>query len=98
MLALVAALFLWRSASSLFPPRRVCGPTSAVAGRDSLEGMTALLHRGVAERRICWTRASPNGASRANGRAGRAGWSKKRSALRRAGSGGGISAPRHRYA
>ena len=49
ILAVVAALFLWRSASSLLPPRRVRAD-DAIAGRDSLAGMTALLHRGVAER------------------------------------------------
>jgi hypothetical protein len=48
VLALIAALFLWRSASSLLPPRRAPAD-EAIAGRDSLAGMTALLHRGVAE-------------------------------------------------
>jgi hypothetical protein len=48
VLALVAGLFLWRSASSLLPSR---APRSeeAVMGRDSLEGMTALLRRGISE-------------------------------------------------
>jgi Domain of unknown function (DUF4350) len=49
ILALVAGLFLWRSASSLLPPRRE-PVDDAIAGRDSLAGMTALLHRGIAER------------------------------------------------
>jgi hypothetical protein len=56
VLALVAGLFLWRSASSLLPSR---APRAgqAVAGRDSLDGMTALLRRGIAEQdlvRVCW--------------------------------------------
>jgi len=49
VLAAVFGLFLWRSASSLLPPR-CAAAADAVTGRDSLEGMTALLHRGVAER------------------------------------------------
>jgi len=55
VLALLAALFLWRSGSSLLPSRAP-RPEQAVAGRDSLEGMTALLRRGIAEKdlmRIC---------------------------------------------
>jgi hypothetical protein len=61
ILAVVALLFLWRSASSLLPPRREL-VDDAIAGRDSLAGMTALLHRGVAERDLVdtcfaeWTR------------------------------------------
>jgi len=56
VLALVVALFLWRSASSLLPSR---APQAehAVSGRDSIEGMTALLRRGIAEQdlvRICY--------------------------------------------
>jgi hypothetical protein len=65
VLALVAALFLWRSASSLLPSR---APRSdqPVTGRDSLEGMTALLRRGIAEKdllRVCykeWEKTSLN--------------------------------------
>jgi Domain of unknown function (DUF4350) len=49
ILALVAGLFLWRSTASLLPPRRAPAD-DAIAGRDSLAGMTALLHRGIAER------------------------------------------------
>ncbi len=66
VLVLVAALFLWRSASSLLPSRAPRAE-QAVAGRDSLEGMTALLRRGIAEKdlvRICveeWKRTSLNG-------------------------------------
>ena len=56
VLALVAGLFLWRSASSLLPSR---APRAgeAVTGRDSLDGMTALLRRGIAEKDlvgVCW--------------------------------------------
>jgi len=66
VLLLVAILFLWRSASSLLPSRAPRAE-QAVAGRDSLEGMTALLRRGIAEKdlvRICveeWKRTSLNG-------------------------------------
>jgi len=48
ILALAAALFLWRSAASFLPPRTIATADS-VAGRDSIEGMAALLHRGVQE-------------------------------------------------
>lgn len=56
VLALVAALFLWRSSSSLLPSR---APDAGqpVMGRDSAEGMTALLRRGIAEKdlvRVCY--------------------------------------------
>ena len=65
VLALVAALFLWRSASSLLPSRAPRAE-QAVTGRDSLDGMTALLRRGIAEKnlvRICmeeWKKTSLN--------------------------------------
>jgi hypothetical protein len=48
VLGLVAALFLWRSASSLLPPREA-RPEEAAAGRESIEGLTSLLRRGIAE-------------------------------------------------
>jgi len=51
VLALVAALFVWRSASSFLPPRE-SSTTAAVAGRDTLDGMTSLLHRGVLEKNL----------------------------------------------
>lgn len=51
VLALVAGLFLWRSASS-FLPQRTAERVGAVAGRDSMEGMTSLLHRGVKEKNL----------------------------------------------
>jgi hypothetical protein len=51
MLALAAALFLWRSGSSFLPARETRGD-AAVAGRDSMEGMTALLVRGVPEKNL----------------------------------------------
>jgi hypothetical protein len=69
ILAVVAALFLWRSASSLLPPRRALAQ-DAVAGRDSLAGMTALLHRGVAERDLLDTCFAE--WSRVEGKSGRA--------------------------
>ena len=64
MLALAAALFLWRSASSFLPPRAAAA-TEAVAGRDSIAGMTALLHRGVKPQNLMetcfaeWSRSAP---------------------------------------
>lgn len=67
VLAVVFALFLWRSASSLLPPRGA-PLVESVAGRDSLAGMTALLNRGVAERDlidVCfaeWSRTDRNPA------------------------------------
>lgn len=70
VLALAAVLFLWRNASSLLPSRAP-GEEQAVAGRDSLEGMTALLRRGIAEKdlvRVCydeWRKTAP-GAPPAN--------------------------------
>jgi hypothetical protein len=65
VLILVAGLFLWRSSSSLLPSRAPRAE-NAVLGRDSLEGMTALLRRGIAEKdlvRICveeWRKTSLN--------------------------------------
>lgn len=65
MLALVAGLFLWRNASSLLPPKAPAAE-AAVTGRDSLEGMTALLRRGISEHdlvRVCceeWKKTSQN--------------------------------------
>ncbi len=65
MLMLVAGLFLWRSASSLLPSRAPQAER-AVLGRDSLEGMTALLRRGIAEQdlvRVCldeWKKTAAN--------------------------------------
>jgi hypothetical protein len=56
VLAVVAGLFLWRSASSLLPSRAP-GSEQAVAGRDSLDGMVALLRRGIPEKdlvRVCY--------------------------------------------
>jgi hypothetical protein len=65
VLALVAGLFLWRNASSLLPSRAP-SVEQPVMGRDSTEGMTALLRRGIAEKdlvRVCveeWKKTSPN--------------------------------------
>jgi len=65
VLALVAGLFLWRNASSLLPSRAPRAE-QPVSGRDSLEGMTALLRRGIAEKdlvRACyeeWKKAPLN--------------------------------------
>ena len=56
ILIVAAALFLWRSASSLLPPRAagsaITPSQDAIAGRDSLEGLAALLHRGVPEKQL----------------------------------------------
>jgi len=64
VLALVAGLFLWRSASS-FLPAREAATADAVTGRDSLEGLAALLRRGVPESDLLeacfseWTKSAP---------------------------------------
>jgi hypothetical protein len=59
ILILVAALFLWRNATSLLPPHdsgdALASAKNAVAGRDSLEGLAALLHRGVPEKQLLET-------------------------------------------
>jgi uncharacterized protein DUF4350 len=70
MLALAAALFLWRSASS-FLPAREAPATSAVRGRDSIEGLSSLLRRGIPERDLLdacfgeWSKSVPHGVSAA---------------------------------
>jgi hypothetical protein len=69
MLALVAGLFLWRSASSFLPPR-TGQRADAVTGRDSLDGMTSLLHRGVGEKAlldVCYAEWSKSAGRRARG-------------------------------
>ena len=64
VLAVAAALFLWRSASSFLPPRET-REVEAVAGRDSMDGMTALLYRGVPEKNLLntcfaeWSKSAP---------------------------------------
>jgi hypothetical protein len=50
VLAIVAALFLWRSASSFLPPLRAPERGQAVSGRDALEGLASLLRRGIPEK------------------------------------------------
>jgi hypothetical protein len=76
VLIVVAVLFLWRAASSLLPPRASPfgssdGPApgrGAIAGRDSLEGLAALLHRGVPEKQlldVCfaeWSKSTSHGS------------------------------------
>jgi len=54
VLAFAALLFLWRSASSFLPPRESI-TAQAVAGRDSLAGLTALLRRSVPESELTAT-------------------------------------------
>ena len=67
VLALAAMLFLWRSASSFLPPRSVC-EAEGVAGRDAIDGMTALLVRGVPEKNLLetcffeWSKSAPRDA------------------------------------
>jgi hypothetical protein len=64
MLIVVALLFLWRSSSSLLPPRAV-GAAQAVVGRDAQEGMVSLLERSLPEKElldVCyaeWSRTAP---------------------------------------
>ena len=63
VLVVVAGLFLWRSASSFLPPREKL-PSGTVAGRDSLDGMSALLRRAVPEKQLLeacvkeWTKSA----------------------------------------
>jgi len=67
LLALAAALFLWRNSSSFLPPCEARA-SDAVTGRDSMEGMTALLHRGVGDKDlldVCfaeWSKSAPRQA------------------------------------
>lgn len=80
ILIVAAALFLWRSASSLLPPREspigsqskssgaLTSGRGAIAGRDSLEGLAALLHRGVPEKQLLdacfaeWSKSTLHGS------------------------------------
>jgi hypothetical protein len=63
VLVLGALLFLWRSSSSLLPPRRT-GTLQALEGRDAQEGMVSLLERSVTEQdllNVCfseWSRTA----------------------------------------
>lgn len=69
VLALAAALFLWRSTSSFLPPRE-SEAAQAVTGRDAIEGMTALLIRGVPQKDLLnacfaeWNRSSTRESAR----------------------------------
>ena len=57
MLLLLAGLFIWRSISTFLPPRED-GRSSRVTGRDSQEGLAALLRRNIPEDQLlsaCWT-------------------------------------------
>jgi len=68
VLTMVAALFIWRNASSFLPPREMAEP-KALTGRDSREGMTALLARSVAPGELlktCWAQWSRSGQMNAN--------------------------------
>jgi hypothetical protein len=88
ILIVAAALFLWRSASSLLPPRgapfesqfKASGALGtsqrAIAGRDSVEGLAALLHRGVPEKQLLdacfaeWSKSISRGAHGSRGARG----------------------------
>lgn len=65
MLVAVFGLFIWHSASS-FLPLRDNGADESISGRDSHEGLAALLRRSVPEAellRACfmeWSRSAPN--------------------------------------
>ena len=55
-LALCAALFIWKNASS-FPPRSNAAPAEKVFGRTSLAGLVTLLQRHISPSRllpVCW--------------------------------------------
>ncbi len=73
MLLAVAGLFVWRSASTFLPPRE--DPRSSrVSGRDSHEGLAALLRRSIPEDQLllaCWKEWSRS-ASRRDSQPGRA--------------------------
>jgi hypothetical protein len=64
LLSIVVGLFVWRSSSSFLPPRENTRDQT-VAGRDSTEGLTALLRRSVPEPELLdacfreWNRSSP---------------------------------------
>jgi hypothetical protein len=64
VLLLTALLFLWRSASSLLPPR-FSKETQAVGGRDAQEGLVSLLERSLPEKDLLdtcyaeWSRTQP---------------------------------------
>jgi hypothetical protein len=65
ILLVVVVLFVWHSASSFLPPRE--SPRDrAVTGRDSQEGLTALLRRNVPEPELLaacykeWSRSGPS--------------------------------------
>src|SRR5579871_872733 len=65
ILSVVVALFVWRSTSSFLPPRESVQDRT-VAGRDSQEGLTALLRRSVPESELLdacfreWNRSAPS--------------------------------------
>jgi hypothetical protein len=55
-LAICAALFVWKNASS-FPPLTDSGPSEKIIGRTSLAGLVTLLQRHIAPRSLvaaCW--------------------------------------------
>ncbi len=65
ILLIVVVLFVWHSASSFLPPRE--SPRDrAITGRDSQEGLTALLRRNVPEPDLLdacyreWSRSAPS--------------------------------------
>ena len=65
ILLVVVGLFVWHSASSFLPPRE-SRRDRAVTGRDSQEGLTALLRRNVPEPELLdacyreWSRSAPS--------------------------------------
>jgi hypothetical protein len=66
MLLAVAGLFVWRSASTFLPPRDT-PPFSRVSGRDSHEGLAALLRRNISEGQLlstCWKEWSRSASRR----------------------------------
>ena len=66
MLFAIAGLFIWRNASAFLPPRN---PRTSVrvTGRDSQEGLTALLRRNIPEDQLlstCWKEWSRSSTER----------------------------------
>jgi hypothetical protein len=72
VLAIAAGLFLWRSMSSFLPPREAHA-SSVVSGRDSLEGLSSLLRRGIPEKDLLdacfaeWSKSVPHETRSARG-------------------------------
>lgn len=66
MLFAIAGLFVWRNVATFLPPRDP-QPTARVTGRDSQQGLSALLRRNISEDQllaVCWKEWSRSGPAR----------------------------------